>query len=246
MKIVIDGRQVEAVVGETILMTARKAGIHVPTLCYYEAFEGQGRCRMCMVEVNQGGRKRTVAACTFPVTEGIEVTTSTPQIEKLRKTIVMLLYKKAPDSQLLQQLYRDYGCIDNSLTEHRGESCILCNICVRACEEIGCNSISLIMRGTDKRVATPFDEAAAACIGCGTCAQVCPTNAIPMEEKDGIRTIWNKSFELVNCQRCGKQFSTREELIHISSRAGSTEAYSELCESCRRKLSAEKIFDFGH
>lgn len=246
MKITIDGRQVEAVAGETVLMTARKAGIHIPTLCYYEAFEGQGRCRMCMVEVTQGGRKRTVASCTFPVTEDIEVVTSTPQIEKLRKTIVMLLYKTAPDSQLLQELYREYGCTDNSLTEQSGEKCILCNLCVRACEEVGCSAISLIMRGIEKAVATPYNEAAAACIGCGTCAQVCPTKAIEMEERDGIRTIWNKSFELVGCQRCGKLMTSREELTHISSRAGSTDMYLELCESCRRKVSAEKIYDFDH
>jgi len=246
MKITINGRQVEAVAGETVLMTARKAGIHIPTLCYYEAFEGQGRCRMCMVEVNQGGRKRTVASCTFPVAEDIEVVTSTPQIEKLRKTIVMLLYKTAPDSRLLQELYREYGCTDNSLIEQSGEKCILCNLCVRACEEVGCNAISLIMRGIEKTVATPYNEAAAACIGCGTCAQVCPTDAIEMAEKDGIRTIWNKEFELVGCQRCGKLLTTREELMHISGRAGSTEMYLELCDSCRRKVSAEKIHDFGY
>ena len=244
MKIIIDGRDVEVEYGETILEAARRAGIRIPTLCYNEAFEGQGRCRLCMVEVEKGGIKNTVASCTYPITDEIKVETSTPLIEKMRKNIVMLLYKQAPGSQLIQDMYREYGCVDNSLEENNAdERCILCNLCVLACQKMGSSAISLIMRGTDKQVATPYNEAADVCLGCGACAEICPTNAIKVIEKDGQRIIWDKVFDLLNCERCGKPFATREQLAYITAQGKGT-AVQNLCESCRRKSAAEKIQGF--
>ena len=241
MKIIVNDQEINAVYGETLLETTRKAGIQIPTLCYHEAFGGEGRCRLCMVEIEKDGQKKVVASCTYPVTAEISVRTSTPVIEKIRRNIIMLLYKRASGSPLLQDLFRDYGCTDNSLQEDLEERCILCNICVKACEEIGSSAISLIMRGTDKKVATPYDQAAEACIGCGTCARVCPTEAIEMVEDGKQRTIWNKTFELVACERCGKPFATREELAHLAGRNKTIEYDTQLCENCRKKNIADKI-----
>lgn len=246
MKITIDQQQVQAETGQTILEIARQAGIHIPTLCYHPAFAGQGRCRMCMVEVEEKGKKRIVASCTYPVqSEEIQVRTTTPTIEKLRRTIVMFLYKKASGSELMQEMYREYGCSDNNLPKNPGERCILCNLCVQACEDLGHSAISLVMRGTDKQVATPYDEAAAACVGCGVCAEICPTGAIAVIEEENKRTIWNKEFELIPCQRCGKFFATREQwedmVVKHSEYAGS----EKLCEACRKKITAEKIQAFS-
>jgi len=243
MKIIVDGKEINAVYGETLLKTARRAGIYIPTLCYHEALKEQGRCRLCVVEVCEGSRKSVVAACTFPVRGEIEVKTSTPLVDKIRRNIIMLLYKRASGSPVMQKLYREYGCSQNSLKENPGERCILCNICVLACEEIGCSAISLIMRGTDKRVATPYDEAAPSCIGCGACARVCPAGAIEMTEKDGVRTIWNKSFPLAACQRCGKYFATREELDFMARNNKIFEEYS-LCDECRKRVLADKIAEY--
>lgn len=242
MKVIIDGQQVPAEYGQTILEIARQAGIHIPTLCYHPAFAGQGRCRMCMVEVEQKGRKRIVASCTYPVqSDDIKVTTSTPAIEKLRRTIVMFLYKKAPASELMQGLYHDYGCTENNLPENPGERCILCNLCVQTCEDMGYSAISLVMRGTDKRVATPYDEAAAICVGCGACAEICPTGAIAVIEEGNKRTIWNKEFQLIPCQRCGKFFTTREQWEDVALKYPEYTNGEVLCEACRKKINAEKF-----
>ncbi len=241
MQIIIDGKKIDAVYGDTILETCRKADIYIPTLCYHEAFGGQGRCRLCMVELEKEGQKKMVAACTYPITEKIEVRTSTPLIKKTRRNIIMLLYKRAPNSLLLQKLFREYECQDNSLKEDPAERCILCNLCVQACQEIGSNAISLIMRGTDKRVASPYDEASEACTGCGACALICPTAAIEMVEEGNKRSIWNKTFELLACERCGKLYTTKEQWEFTAKKNNACASDRQLCESCRKKAVAEKI-----
>ena len=244
MKIIIDEKDVEVFAGDTILTAAKRAGIYIPTLCHNEAFDGQGRCRLCLVEVDNQGMKKVVTACTYPVVKEITVKTSTPQIIKMRKNVIMLLYKRASGSKLMQDMFREYGCEDNQLQENPEEKCILCNLCVLACEKMGSSAISLIMRGTDKKVATPYNEAAEECIGCGACAEVCPTDAIELVEKVGTRTIWNKQFKLVNCQRCGTPFATEEQLAFIQAKGKDNEMLS-YCENCRRKMTAEKIQSFN-
>ena len=110
MKIIIDQQELEVNPGVTILEAARQHGVNMPTLCYHEAFGGQGMCRMCMVEVTKGNSRQIVAACTYPINTEIEVQTSTPAIEKGRRTIVSLLYRSAPDSQFMQAVSRVQMC----------------------------------------------------------------------------------------------------------------------------------------
>lgn len=244
MKIKIDSKEIEVTPGETILEAARRAGISIPTLCYSKAFGGKGHCRMCMVQVTSQGSSRLVASCTYPIYSEIEVVTSTPALEKIRRTIVMLLTKRAAGSELMNDLYKQYDCSDNSLTNHFEERCILCRLCVNACEEMGSSAISAILRGTEKRIATPYDEASAACIGCGACAEVCPTGAIELKEQGNQRTIWNKTFEMINCAKCGKPFATKEQIEYVSAQNTGTINEQILCESCRRKELASKLNQF--
>lgn len=241
MKMRIDGREIEVRSGETIMEAARRAGISIPALCYHEAFGGQGHCRMCMVEVQAGGVTRLVASCTYPVTREVEVKTSTPAIEKIRRDIVTLLYKRAPDSDFMERLYHSYGCSDNTLHANLGERCIMCRLCVRACEEMGVSAISAVSRGTDKRIATPYDEASPDCIGCGACADICPTGAIEVIEKGSRRVIWNKVFEMADCQRCGRPFATLAQLEYLESRLDRDVVKQRLCSNCRRKEVVGKV-----
>jgi len=245
MIITIDNKQVEVTPGETILEAAKRAEINIPILCYHEAFGGQGMCRMCMVEVKSGSTTRLVASCTYSITEEIEVKTSTPVIEKIRRNIVMLLSKHAAGSKLMNELYNEYGCTENTLSVDHKERCILCRLCVKACEEMGTSAISAVMRGTEKRISTPYDEPALACIGCGACAEVCPTGAIEMTETENQRVIWNKTFELVKCERCGKTVGTADQLRYMENKLGQNKAETSLCERCREKVLAEKLAQYS-
>lgn len=233
MRIKIDGQDIEATPGETILEVARRYGIHIPTLCFHEAFGGQGHCRLCMVEVKIGNVTRLAASCTYPITSEIEVRTVTPAIEKVRQNIIMLLYKRAQGSRFMQDLSQRYKCQENSLHGDPDERCILCRLCVNACAQIGASAISAVSRGIDKHIDTPYNEPAAACLGCGTCAAICPTGAIEMEQTGNCRTIWGKEFELVNCESCGQPFATREQLDYIATRTNGF--FPRLCDRCRRQ-----------
>lgn len=245
MKITINQQELEVNPGMTILEAARQHGIDIPTLCYHEAFGGQGMCRMCMVEVKTPHSRQVVAACTYPIHSEIEVRTSTPAIDKGRRTIIALLYRSAPNSEFMQKLLAEYKCPDNRLAVNSSERCILCRLCVRACEELGISAISAVLRGTEKRIATPFDEASTVCIGCAACANICPTGAIEVQQTDKERTIWNRTFAMVQCQHCGQSFATREQIDYIDAKIGMQGMELGICDACRKKNLAAKIEQFA-
>lgn len=240
MKISIDGIETEVTYGETILEAASKAGINIPTLCYNEAFGGQGACRFCMVEIQVGERKRLVASCTYPITEEMEVRTTTPAIREVRRNIITLLYRRAPNSDLMKKLFQEYNCPRFEPLDPQ-ESCIMCLLCVKACEKVGANAISSVLRGTEKKVATPFDQGSDDCVGCSACADICPTGAIAVKEVDGKREIWHRSFAMSRCEVCGEYYSTKPVNEYVK---GQTELHSscgDICPNCRRKKIATQM-----
>ncbi|MDD2480670.1 MAG: 2Fe-2S iron-sulfur cluster-binding protein [Lutispora sp.] len=243
MKITIDGIVCEAQKGEMLLQIARRNNIFIPTLCHSDALPGLGSCRLCMAEVMDRGRRSVVASCIYPVKGEIEVFTHSDKIKSIRRNLLMLLYARAPEDETINKLRKEYGVPDNiRFSGDIEEHCILCGLCVKACEELGSSAISTINRGVTKKVATPYDEPSSQCIGCGACAYVCPTNAIKIEENDGERTIWNKTFQLVRCERCGKPFATREQLEYSNKKLG-TDCGEALCEVCKKAVVGEKLKD---
>jgi len=190
----LNGKTVQGEEGQYILQVAEKFGVDIPTLCHHKALEPGGMCRLCTVELFDGRRKRYVTACNYPIWEGMEVNTDSEEVHYGRKLIVELLLARCPEVPLLQNLAAQYG-IEEPRFEKETDTCILCGLCVRTCEKMGANAISLTGRGVDMKVDTPFHIQTEACIACGACATVCPTGHITL---DTIKAnVTQREFELI-------------------------------------------------
>jgi coenzyme F420-reducing hydrogenase beta subunit/ferredoxin len=176
----IDGKDVKATEGASILEVARKVGIEIPTLCYNSALEPFGSCRVCSVEITDArGRKKVVTSCNYPVKEGLEVSTKSEKVVKTRKLLLELLLARCPKVKKIQDLAREYGVEEPRFwIEDVEEDCILCGLCTRVCQErVGVYAINFASRGVEREVTAPYHSFSDDCIGCGACALVCPTNS---------------------------------------------------------------------
>lgn len=245
INVIINGKKCLAEKGEFLLDIAERNEIAIPHLCHHEALRGQAACRLCIAEVRENGRKKIVTSCIFPVMRDLEAETDTEEIREMRKTLLSLLSAEVPESTTIASLAEEYGKGDGSrFAKDLGNECILCGLCVKACSELGCSAIATVNRGITKKISTPYDEPSAACIGCGSCAYVCPTGCIRIEERNGIRTIWNKEFELIRCDRCGRYYITKEENEYLRQRNGSVQgAFPCICKNCRQAETAKKIVE---
>ncbi len=201
--------------GTTILEAARSVGIRIPTLCYLKEINAIGACRICVVEVK--GARSMVAACVYPVAEGMEVTTNSAAVIKARKTTLELILSDHQKKCLscirstnceLQNLANEYGCDANAFEGATNEfqpdtstdwlirdnnKCILCRRCVAVCkhvQEVGV--ISANKRGFSTNIDVAFQNGLenAGCVACGQCINVCPVGAL--YEKSEIEKV--KSF----------------------------------------------------
>lgn len=183
LQLTIDGHEIETDADATILDTARQAGIHIPTLCHHPSLEPYGSCRLCTVEVEKDGRKKFVTACNYPVEEGLVVITGSPEIADIRRMILELLIARCPQERRLQELAGEYGLFKPRFSLEE-ETCILCGLCHRVCEElVGVSAINAQNRGVSRDVDTPYGQLSEDCIACGACALVCPTRSI-LERKN--------------------------------------------------------------
>lgn len=171
----IDGRDVTATEGMTVLEMARSAGVSIPTLCHHERLEPFAGCRICIVEAEAGGQTKLVASCAYPVENGLVVRTRSDKVDRIRKTILELLLAHAPDSPQLQQLAQEYGA-NRDRFEKDASFCIDCGLCVRYCAEVKQkNAIGFIDRGIRKEISFIADIAARECNACKECFPLCPT-----------------------------------------------------------------------
>ena len=214
VNIKINGMPLSVPKDSTILEAARYAGIQIPTLCYLKEINAIGACRICVVEVK--GAKSLVAACVYPVNEGMEILTHSKKVYASRKITLELIlstHKKECLSCVrsgnceLQKLCHDFKVED----EHRYEGsnpewpkddsavhmvrddnkCILCRRCVAACSKWqGIGVIGPNERGFNTHIACAFEQnlSEVACVSCGQCIVVCPTGAI--YEKDQTKEVW--------------------------------------------------------
>jgi bidirectional [NiFe] hydrogenase diaphorase subunit len=174
----IDGREVTATEGMTILQAARREGISIPTLCHHDSLQPYGGCRLCIVEAEVDGRVKIVASCVHQVEEDVVVRTRSEKIDRLRKTLLELLLAHAPDSPVLQEMASEYGA-DRNRFEQEASFCIHCGLCVRYCAEVvGKNAVGFIDRGVRKEISFIPEIASEACNDCKQCFPLCPTSYV--------------------------------------------------------------------
>ncbi|MBR5372243.1 MAG: (2Fe-2S)-binding protein, partial [Oscillospiraceae bacterium] len=206
----INGFAVQVPKGSTILEAARAASVTIPTLCYLKDINEIGACRMCIVEANEGRGFRLVAACVYPVSEGMEVLTNSPKVLDSRRKTMQLLLSNHDKTCLscvrsknceLQQLANDLGIEDDNYyagerTEYAiddsaahmirdNSKCILCRRCVAACAVTqGIGVIGANERGFITNIGSQFNMGLGetSCVSCGQCIAVCPVGALT--EKD--------------------------------------------------------------
>jgi bidirectional [NiFe] hydrogenase diaphorase subunit len=174
----IDGKDVVAGEDMTILEAARSAGISIPTVCHHEKLKPFGGCRLCMVEADSGGRTTLVAACIYPAQKDLVVRTRSPQIDKIRKVLTEQLLAHAPESEVLQNLAREYRA-DKDRFEKEPSFCILCGLCVRYCAEVKQkNAVGFVDRGPQREISFVPELVATECWDCKECFPLCPTSAL--------------------------------------------------------------------
>jgi len=172
----IDGQNVIAARGTTLLEAANKEGITIPTLCHHEKLEPFGGCRLCIVEVEVKGWTKLVVSCVYPVEENIIVRTRSEKVDRIRKTIIELLMAHAPDAPDLVELAKEYGAKKDRY-EKDASFCIHCGLCVRYCNEVtGKNAIGFVDRGINKEISFVPSIAEKECNDCKECFPLCPTS----------------------------------------------------------------------
>ncbi len=252
--VTIDGKRCCAEEGEIILGVAMREKIDIPHLCYEPSLDPYGACRLCMVEVIRKGKNEMTTSCTLRAADGLEVLTNTPEIAKHRRILFELYLAEAPRSEVIREMAARYGVTKTRFLKKiekddpLGNRCILCGLCVRACNEImGAGAINFINRGPYTQVNTPYFEPTADCFGCGACAKVCPTNAIVMEDIGGERVMrsWsNTRVALVLCECCGKYYAPKELAASTLARLDIPlkEEIGKICPECRgKRIAREEI-----
>ena len=176
IRLQIDGTEVEATKGMTLLEVAQQAGISIPTLCHHEKLEPFGGCRLCIVEVDSGGWTKLVVSCVYEAEENLVVRTRSDKVDRIRKTILELLLAHAPDSPELEQFAKEYGA-DKNRYEKDASFCIHCGLCVRYCAEVKkADALGFIDRGIKKEISFIPEIAAKECNACKECFPLCPTS----------------------------------------------------------------------
>jgi NADH dehydrogenase/NADH:ubiquinone oxidoreductase subunit G len=170
----LNGLEVQVEEGWTILDAARFYGIEIPTLCYHDGLSPYGACRLCVVEIGEGGKAKLVSSCTYPVEKGLKVRTHSKRVVNARKMIVELLLSSCPSSKTIQDLASRLE-VQRVRFKMEHEDCIHCGLCVRMCaEQMDARAIGFVNRGKDRRITTPFDIKSEVCRTCGACIYICP------------------------------------------------------------------------
>ena len=221
VKFLLDGREVTASVGETLIEVADREGVQIPRLCYKPGMEAVGNCRSCMVEI-KGERVLAASCCRVPV-NGMQVTTHSERVLKSQQMVIELLQSDMPEKEYTRHNEVDEWAVKLKVGKPRFaprpavapdlshaamavnlDACIQCTRCVRACRDEQMNDvIGLASRGQHAKIVFDMDDpmGASTCVGCGECVQACPTGAL-MPAREVALTVPDKSVKSL-CPYCG-------------------------------------------
>lgn len=230
VKFTLDGREVEALPGETIWQAAQRYGTSIPHLCYSPepGYRADGNCRACMVEIE--GERVLAASCIREPRDGMVVKSASERAEKARAMVFELLAADQPKRETSHDpeskfwhWASDIGVTESRFparetwapdTSHTAmavnlDACINCNLCVRACREVQVNDvIGMAYRGHGAKVIFDFDDpmGQSTCVACGECVQACPTGALMeanlLDEKGTRVGYADRTVDSV-CPYCG-------------------------------------------
>ena len=229
----IDGRTITVPADTSIMRAALAAGIDIPKLCSTDSLKAFGSCRLCVIQVD--GRNGTPSSCTTPVAEGMKVSTQSEKLDRIRRGVMELYLSDHPadcatgDECEVHGIAKKIGITtsrysnaETHLDLVKDESnpyftfdsteCIVCNRCVRACDEVqGTFALTIENRGFEARVSssgTSFIESE--CVSCGACVQACPTGALT--EKTLLTIGAPTSSVITTCAYCGVGCSFKAEM----------------------------------
>jgi NADH-quinone oxidoreductase subunit G len=230
VKFTIDGHELEAAPGTLVIEAAKRAGIEIPSFCYYEGYSLQAACRMCLVEVEKMPKMQV--ACTLPVGPGMVIKTSTPQVAAARKSTLEFLLTNHPldcpvcdkggECELQDMVFR-YGAAESRFIDTKvhvdeqqwspvvfydGPRCILCFRCVRVCNEgMGVGALGVINRGISTLIA-PNDGDHLDCDECGMCIDICPVGALTSGAYRYKTRPWEMEHVGTICTHCSNGCKT--------------------------------------
>jgi bidirectional [NiFe] hydrogenase diaphorase subunit len=240
----INDVEVTAPEGQSLLEAARSSGFSIPSLCHHQAVAPIGACRVCLVEVRSEKNSRLTTSCDLPVQEGLDVITDSALVRSMRAVNLELLLARAPGAERVRELAAEYGVVHPRFPVKEDPylpNCILCELCVRVCEQLGHHALTTEHRGDRKRVGLPFNKPSATCVGCGSCAAVCPTRCIFMRDTPISRTIWGQTFDFVLCKVCNAPVITEKHRAHAIATKGLLEDYYDVCESCKQAATSQRF-----
>jgi NADH-quinone oxidoreductase subunit G len=267
VKFTIDGQELEAEPGTLVIEAAKRAGIEIPSFCYYEGYSLQAACRMCLVEVEKMPKMQV--ACTLPVGPGMVIKTSTPQVVAARKSTLEFLLTNHPldcpvcdkggECELQDMVFR-YGAGESRFTDSKvhvdeqqwspvvfydGPRCILCFRCVRVCREgMGVGALGVTNRGVVSLI-TPNEGDHLECDECGMCIDICPVGALTSGSYRYKTRPWEMEHVGTICTHCSNGCKTtlgvrNDEIIRGNNRDRSGINGEFLC------IKGRYAFDFTH
>ena len=236
----IDGKPYQTDKGQTVLAVLKENGIRIPTLCFHPALKPSGSCKLCAVEVpgRSSGRQITMLSCILKAKEGLVIKTEGELVAKARVRAFRRLLQMAPQSEVLSAMAESYG-VDTGIPP---DGCIRCRLCIRVCKEIvGPGALRMEKRNGQDYVAPVEGQ----CIGCGTCANLCPTQVIAVEDRDNVRTISIRDevigkHPLERCEGCGRLYATPRFLDHVHQRTSphpDVKHTHNFCPTCAKLFS---------